>query len=141
MHRLGRVARFTLSFGLLFGAGGAALADLEYSFATPGGVVLELVETDFIQANYSVAPYQLDANGGSGFFDETDATTFYFSSVIPANQSQDYVGLQVALAAIPTAIGQEVPIGDQPLPEPATWTLMALGLAGLAMVRRRSRGA
>jgi len=178
MNMHGMVAKVALFFGLVFGAGSAAQANYLYGFTTPDGGVLQFVETDFIPANESVAAYTLDAYGGSGTFDSTDATTYYFSNVILATPSngltQNYVGFQAALAGIPTAIGQfpvtsylfvtfnssngqfiqntedggqlvitEVPFGGPrpPVPEPAAWMLMALGVAALAMNRRRSRGA
>lgn len=110
MRRYAMPAAFALMFGLLFGVVTEARANYLYNFTVPNYGVLAFVETAFIPANESGSPPQtLNGYLGSGDFDSTDGTTFYFSSVsLFGSQGQavgPYVGFNADVGSIPGATG------------------------------------
>ena len=110
MRRHAMAAVATLTYGLLFGLVTEARANYLYNFSVPNYGNLAFVETAFIPSNESGSPPQtLNNYLGSGDFDSTDATTFYFSNVsLFGSQGQPvgpFVGFNADVGSIPGATG------------------------------------
>ena len=162
--------RSALILGLLSAAAGAAHANQSYSFVVPSGEgFIELIWPSFIPANSPQGTTPLFSEGNFLYTD--DQSFYFSDVVFAGIGGTPYISVAVNVGSFPTAVGQyninsfllefldssgnlqkstldggTLNIGDFPgpidsVPEPGTYALLALGLAAMAVQRRRSRRA
>ena len=106
--------------------GQSGLADISdagglspYGTMAQGGNVWEWTETNNDQSNDSIEEFRMRKGGGWHNPNDTLASTWFDSGVNP-DREHDLIGLRVAM-----------------VPEPSALSLLAVGLGGLAILRRR----
>jgi hypothetical protein len=160
-------ARSAWTLGLLCAAAGTAHANQSYSFVVPSGeAFISLIWPGFIPANSPQGTTPLFTQGNFLYTD--DQNFYFSDVVFGGIGGTSYNGVTVNVGSFPTAVGQyninsflleyfdgsgtfqkstieggTLNIGDfpgplGPVPEPGIYAMMALGLAALALLRRRS---